>query len=146
MSVTDDEVAALRAHLSGNLALQEALYARLTSPAARSRYVALVVAAFFDAVNRRFTKDDGVADVISFVADVRSRSGRLAESIDPQAAEQLIRSALTEDDFPVLDTDTRGRLLIVLLVALVSDEQFNGDELDAFLEAGREIADGWRGQ
>jgi hypothetical protein len=145
MTITDDEVAALRAHLSGNQALQQELYARLVNPASRSRYATLVAAAFFEAVNRRFAKD-AAADVISFVADVRSRSDRLAESIDPQAAEQLIRGVLTEEDFPDLDTGTRGRLFIVLLVALVSDEQVNGDELDAFLAEARKTADGWLGQ
>lgn len=146
MTVTDDEVAALRAHLSGDQALQQELYARLTSPAARSRYATLVAAGFFEAVNRRFAKDGSPADVISFVADVRSRSDRLADNIDPQTAEQLIRGVVTEEDFPDLDTGTRGRLFIVLLAALVSDERFNGDELDAFLADARKTADGWLAQ
>ena len=146
MAVTDDEVAALRAHLSGNQALQQELYARLASPAARSRYAVLVAAAFFEAVNRRLAKDGTAADVTSFVAGVRSRSGRLPESIDPQAAEQLIRSALAEEDFPDLDAGTKGRMFIVLLVALVSGEQFSDGGLGAFLAAARKTADGWLGQ
>jgi hypothetical protein len=146
MPVTDDEVAALRAHLSGNQVLQQELYAGLVSPAARSRYATLVAAAFFEAVDRRFGKNGAAADVISFVADVRSRSERLAESIDPQAAESLIRAVVTKVDVSDLDTETKGRVFIVVLVALVSDEQFDGDELDAFLAEARKTADGWLSQ
>ena len=54
MPVTDDEVAALRAHLQGNRALQQELYGRMTTPAARARYSTLLAMAFFEAVNRRF--------------------------------------------------------------------------------------------
>jgi hypothetical protein len=49
MPVTDDEVAALRAHLQGNQPLWQELYARLSTPAP-SRYVTLVAEAFFEAV------------------------------------------------------------------------------------------------
>jgi hypothetical protein len=145
MPVTEDEIAVLRAHLSGNQASQEELQARLTSPAARSRYATLVAAAFFEGVDRRFA-DRGTADVIAFVADVRARSDRLSESIDPQAAERLIRSALTDEDVSDLDTETRGRLFIVMLVALASDEGFSGEGLDAFLAEARKTADRWLGQ
>jgi hypothetical protein len=143
MPVTDDEIAVLRAYLSGNQALQEELQARLDSPAARSRYAAFVAAAFFEAVDRRFAASGTAADVIAFVADVRARSDRLAESIDPQAAERLIQSALTGEDVSDLDGKTRGGLFIVLLAALASDEQFKGDELEAFLAEARKTADGW---
>jgi hypothetical protein len=144
MAVTDDEVAVLRAGLSGNEALQRELQARLVSPAARSRYATFVTAAFFEAADRRFADGGTAADVIAFVADVRSRSDRLAESIDPRAAERLIRSvALTEEDISDLDTETKGRLFIVLLGGLVSDEHYNEDELDEFLAEARKTADGW---
>src|SRR5258708_2212264 len=117
MPVADDEIAVLRAYLSGNQALQQELQARLVSPAARSRYATFVAAAFFEAVDRRFAARGTVADVIAFVADVRARSDRLAEGIDAQAAERLIRSALTDEDVSDLDSETKGGLFIVLLAA-----------------------------
>ncbi len=146
MLVTDDEIAVLRAHLSGDQALQQELQDHLASPAARSRYATLVAAAFFEAVDRRFADGGTTGDVIAFVADVRARSERLADSIDAQAAERLIRSALTDEDVSDLDADTKGRLFIVLLTALASDEQFSGDELDAFLAEACKTADGWLSQ
>jgi len=146
MPVTDDEIAVLRAHLSGNQALQQELQARLASPAARSRYATLVAAAFFEAVDRRFAPRGTAADVIDFVADVRARSERLAEGIDAQAAEQLIGAALTGEDAPGIDGEAKGRLFIVLLAALASDEHFTDAELDAFLAEARKTADGWLSQ
>jgi hypothetical protein len=143
MPVTDDEVAVLRAYLFGDQALQQELQAGLVSPAARTRYATLVAAAFFEAVDRRFAAGGTAADVIAFVADVRARSERVAAGIDPQAAERLIRSALTEEDVSDLDAETRGGIFIVVLMALVSDEHFSGDELDAFLAEARKTADGW---
>src|ERR1700691_835331 len=94
MPVTDDEVAALRAHLQGNQALQQELYSGMTTPAARARYSTLLAMAFFEAVNRRFGGRDSAAEVIEYVADVRARVPEAGQKIDPSAAEGLMRSIL----------------------------------------------------
>ncbi len=143
MPVTDDEVAALRAHLSGDQALYHELYGRLDRSAIRITYTTLITAAFFEAVDRRFAGNGTAADVISFVADVRSRSDEIARTIDPQAAERVIRAVLTDDDITDIDGQARGQLFFVLLSALVSDEQFDDDALDAFLTEVRKQADDW---
>jgi hypothetical protein len=143
MPVTDDQVAALRAYLADDLDQHRRLYAQLDRQAARSGYIALLVAAFFEAVNRRFAQDGTAADVIEFVADVRGRSEALGEAIDPRAAERLIRAALSDEDIDDLDDRAKGRLYVVLLAGLIGDEQLSNDGLDEFLAEARKIADEW---
>jgi hypothetical protein len=143
MPVTDDQVAALRAYLADDLDQHRQLYARLDRQAAHSGYAALLAAAFFEAVNRRFAQDGTTADVIEFVADVRGRSQALAEAIDPRAAERLIRAALTDEDIDDLDDRAKGSLYVVLLAGLIGDEQLSDDGLDEFLAEARKLADEW---
>src|SRR4051794_8988428 len=92
-ALTDDQVATLRAYLAGDFDQYERLYERLDRQAARTTYLALIDAAFFEAVDRRFAKNGTRADVIEFVADVRARSDNLGE-IDALTAERLIRAVL----------------------------------------------------
>lgn len=143
MPVTDDQVAALRAYLADDLDQHRQLYARLDRQAARSGYAGLLAAAFFEAVNRRFAQDGTAADIIEFVADVRSRSQALGEAIDPRTAERLIRAALTDEDLDDLDDNAKGSLYVVLLAGLIGDEQLSQDGLDEFLAEARKLADGW---
>jgi hypothetical protein len=141
MPVTDDEVAALRAYLQGNQALQEELYERITTLDAKTRYTRLLATAFFEAVNRRFGGRDSAAEVIEYVADVRARSPRLGEQIDPGAAERLIRRALTDVDVSDIDSRMRGRIFIVFLAAMVSDAHYDDGQLEGLLAEAREAAD-----
>jgi hypothetical protein len=141
MPVTDDEVAALRAHLQGNQALQQELYSGMTTPAARARYSTLLAMAFFEAVNRRFGGRDSAAEVIEYVADVRARAPEVGQQIDPSAAERLIRRALTDVDVSDVSDRMRGRIFIIFLLALVSDAEYDEDQLDAFLAVARKAAD-----
>jgi len=142
MPVTDEQVAALRAYLADDLDQHRQLYARLDR-AARSGYTALLAAAFFEAVNRRFAQEGTPAAVIEFVADVRGRSEALGEAIDPRAAERLIRAALTDEDIDDLDDKAKGGLYVVLLAGLIGDEQLSDDGLDEFLAEARKVADEW---
>jgi len=142
MPVTDEQVAALRAYLADDLDQHRQLYARLDR-AARSGYTALLAAAFFEAVNRRFAQEGTAADVIEFVADVRGRSEALGEAIDPRAAERLIRAALTDEDIDDLDDKAKGGLYVVLLAGLIGDEQLSDDGLDELLAEARKVADEW---
>jgi hypothetical protein len=138
--VTDDQVIALRAILAGDPDLHREAYGRFNRPGGRTGYMVLVTAAFFEAVDRRFAKTGTPSDVIDFVADVRSRSDRLAEEIDPTVAERLIRSCLTDEDVDDLNDETRAGTMIVLLGGLVADEQFDAEGLDAFLADARKLA------
>lgn len=143
MSVTDEQVAALRAYLAGDLDQHHRLYSRLDRATARSGYTALVIAAFFEAADRRFAQNGTAADVIEFVGDVRARTEELGEKIDARVAERLIRAVLTDEDISDLDDTTKGRYYIVLLAALVADEQLDPDGLDSFLAEARKLADRW---
>ena len=141
MPVTDDQVAVLRAYLADDMDEHRQLYARLDRETARIGYVALVTAAFITAASQRFAQES-TADVIGFVADLRSRSPALAESIDPGAAEHLIYAVLDDEDTD-LDSKDMGGLMIVLLAGLVADRQPSPDELDEFLAGVRKLADRW---
>jgi hypothetical protein len=142
MPVTDDEIAALRAHLQGNQALQQELYEQIATPAAKTRYMTLLAMAFFEAVSRRFGGRDSAAEVIEYVADVRARAPEVSEKIDPGAAERVIRRALTDDvDVSDISDGMRGRIFIFFVLALVSDAEYDDDQLEAFLTVARKAAD-----
>jgi hypothetical protein len=137
----DEEVAALRAHLQGNQALQQELYKRITTSAAKTRYSTLLATAFFEAVSRRFGRRDSAAEVIEYVADVRARAPELGQQVDPDAAERLIRRVLTDVDVSDISDRMRGQILIIFLVALISDAEYDDEQLEAFLAEARKAAD-----
>ncbi len=141
MPVTDDQVAALRALLAGDLERHRLLYARLGSDQALAGYTALVTGAFSEAVERRFGANYRPADVITFVGDVRTRSDRIAESLDPAAAERVIRAVFGDGSVRDLRDVTVVSAQIVLLGALIADERLDDAGLDAFLADARNLAD-----
>jgi hypothetical protein len=141
MPVTDEEVAALRAHLQGKQTLQRELYEKITTPAAKARYSALLAMAFFEAVNRRFGGRDSAAEVIEYVADVRARAPEIGHKLDPSASERVIRRALGDADVSDVDARMRGRIFIFFLVALVSDAEYDDVQLEEFLGEARKLAD-----
>lgn len=134
-------MAALRALLAGEADLHARLFERLDRTAAETGYTALIAAAFFEAVDRRFANDGTVADVIEFVGDLRSRSERLADAIDPKVAERLIWHVLGEGSIADLDTETKASHQFLLLGGLVADADFDTVELDEFLARARELGD-----
>lgn len=141
--VTDEQAATLRAYLTGDPDRYAELHARLDRGQDATAYTALIIAAFFEAVDRRFAKNGTTGDVISFVADLRARSDRLAQEIDPQTAERLIRAALTDEDISDLNDQVKGRVYTVVLAALVADEHFDDAQLDAFVTEARHLANRW---
>lgn len=143
MPITDDQVAVLRAYLADDLDEYKQRYARLDDPEARNGYALLLAAAFFKAVNRRFADHGTLADVIEFVASVRTRSIALAESVDPRSAERLICAALTDEDVSDLDDRVKGGLYVVVLAALIGEEGYSVTGLDEFLAEARKIAERW---
>jgi hypothetical protein len=75
MTVTDEQVAFLRAHLSGDTEEYQRKWELLDREAAKVSYPSLIAAAFFKAVDRHFDKEHtSAADVVEFVANVRARS------------------------------------------------------------------------
>lgn len=143
MAVTDDQLATLRAQLAGNLDEHKRLFAHLDPVAARTGYRSLVSAAFCQAVERRFAPDSSAANVIEFVGDVRSRSESAADEIDPRTAERLILAVYTDESIGDMDPGTNFGTQILLLAALIADEQFDSTGLDEFLAQARKLADQW---
>lgn len=141
MPVTDDQVAALRALLSDDMDRHRQLFGALDRAAAKEGYTALVTAAFIEAVERRFGAGYQATDIVTFVADVRARSDRLARELDPDVAERVIRVVL--EDAPVEDLPrnavTGAQLLV--LVGLIADARLDDAGLDDFLAAARKLAD-----
>jgi pantoate kinase len=143
MAVTADQVATLRAHLAGDFDEYNRLWASLDRKAADTGYTALIAAAFFEAVDRRFAKSGAGADVIEFVGSVRARFDEGGDEIDPLAAETLIRAALGDDSGTELDDDTVISTQITVLTALILDENLDNVDLDEFMEEARKLADEW---
>jgi hypothetical protein len=143
MTVTDKQVATLRAQLAGNLAEHKRLFRQLDWQPEGLPYTALIDAAFFEAVDRRFANGGTAGDVIAYVADVRSRFDEAAEAVDPEAAERLILKVLGQGSIADMDSKTAITAKQFILVALIVDEHLQGAALDEFLAQARELADQW---
>jgi hypothetical protein len=144
MAVTDEQVATLQAQLAGDVDEHRRLLERLDPVAARTGYTALITAAFFQAVDRRFVRNGRTVDdseIIQFVGSLRARSKEAGESIDPVAAERLIKHSLGHGSITDLDGKTVLATRMLMLAGLVADEQFNAASLDSFLAEAREVAE-----
>lgn len=142
MTVTDDQVAALRAQLRGDRSEHERLFSMLSKSDADA-YPALIAAAFIVAAERRFQSDSTAADVIQFVADVRGQTPSAAEGIDPKIGERLVLSVVADEDIDDIDGDTAILTELFLLAGMVASEGLQVAELDRLLEEAREVADEW---
>jgi hypothetical protein len=141
MTVTDEQVAALRALLTGDVDENRRLLAQLDRRTEGAGYSALVNAAFFEAVDRRFGKESAPASIVEYVADVRSRSDNLAAKINPNAGERVIQAVLTGEPADGIDSRTSATIKLFLLTALISDENLAAADLDPFLVKVRKMAD-----
>jgi hypothetical protein len=142
MAVTDEQIATLRAQLEGKLDEHKRLLAQLDPATARTGYAALIAAAFSLATDRRFAADGDRAQVIEYVASVRSTTESTAE-LDPRVAERLLLSVYTDEQINDIDVGVRYETQILLLAALVADAQFDKPDLDMFLARARRLADKW---
>src|SRR5690242_3987632 len=119
MPISDEQVAALRAFLAGDFETHQRLHGQLDPIPAQTGYTALIAGAFFEAVDRRFSRKETDSDVVEFVGSIRARSERLAEKLDPQIAERLIRHSLGQGSIADLDDETVVQNQIVLLSGLI---------------------------
>lgn len=141
MTVTDEQVATLRAFLSGDAAEHKRMARQFESQADRVGYSALITAAFFAAVDRRFRKDTPKEDIINYVAEVRSRFDDVAEAVDPLVAERLIHEVLGEGSTDDVRGAKSARAKLFLLAALVADADLDSGALDEFIVKARKYAD-----
>jgi|ERR1700678_1223819 hypothetical protein len=140
MVVNDYQVATMRAFLEGDRARYSELVAQLNQAADSLGYSALLNAAFFEAVDRRF-KESQRADVIDYVAEVRSRSADWAAELDPRTAERLIRAVLGEGSTEDITGRVSSSTKLYLLGALMADAHLDSDGLDEFTAKIRKMAD-----
>lgn len=141
MPVTDQQAAVLRAQLAGNLAEHKRLLASLDSKADSRGYSALLTAAFYNAVDSRFTRDSTLDEVTEFVADVRARSERIRDALDPRVAERVLISAVTNGNLGDLDAEERTKTKMFLLAGIISDQHLDDAGLDEFIAKARAFAD-----
>lgn len=136
MAVTDKHVAILRGQLSAKGKR------RRRALDLNSVGGALVAAAFAQAVERRFDGADDLG-IILFVGDVRAGDASAGTRLDPRIAEQMVRSALSEEDLPNLAVGVSFRVQMVLLMRLIADENLDDEGLDRVLAEARKLADEW---
>jgi hypothetical protein len=141
MTVSDQQVATLRAFLEGDKPKYNDLLADLDRKTGSLGYSALVTAAFFEAVDRRFSTQSPRADVAGYVADVRSRSSNAAGDVDPRIAERLIREVLGDGSTEDVDGRTSASTKLYLLTALTIDADLDAAALDQFLGKMKKMAD-----
>lgn len=141
MPVTDDQMTALRTMLSGGeLDEYKRLHSQLDREQAATGYTALIIAAFYDAVERHFGRQTSKSKIIEFVGDVRSRLDD-PDALDPELAERLIRAVYTNESLEDLDIHVRLGPYFVLLGGMIADEKLSDKELDEFLAGARKFAD-----
>lgn len=146
MAVPDEMVAVMRTYLlalhsDSGAALDESdrQFLGLLKAGKIEGLQVLLLAAFTAAARRRFSPVWSPAEIIRYVAEVRSDSGELATSLNPVAAENQLRIALGQEVAPYTDMEARGRAQMILLGALTSD--YTEGELDALLSEARMLAD-----
>jgi hypothetical protein len=141
MPVTDQQAAALRALLAGDVEGHAQLRRQLDPREDQRPYAVLVSNAFAEAAERRFGDHVTPGDVTEFVADVRSRSEALQHDLDPAAAERVLLTALADGNVTGLDAWAVRSSQVILLAAMIADAALGDGELDAFLALARAQAD-----
>lgn len=141
MAVTADQMATLRAALTGDSEGYRDLHGRLDSTTMRSYHI-LVAAAFFEAMSRRFGESSTKADVVEFVARIRAQYD-LADEIDPRTAERLILAAVADEEIDDIPDQSKADHYLILLIAFARDTGLTESKLDEFLNDSRVLARGW---
>lgn len=109
MKITDEQVATLRAQLAGERREHERRLEQLTTEEEKAAYGALVTAALFEAIDRRFIKDGRAAEddvVINFIAHQRAIHPNSADLLDPTVVENVILNALNKAPLGDFDGET----------------------------------------
>jgi hypothetical protein len=133
MPVTDDQVSALRALLQDDTKRYGETFDQLDRTAAKKGYTALVAGAFMEAVQRRFGQNYRESEVVDFVASLRTRSNRLADRIDPDIAERMIKSLYGDATVRDVSDGVVAGTQLLLLTGLVADAGMDDAQLEPFL-------------
>jgi hypothetical protein len=141
MPVTDLEMAVLHAQITGNdEPARRAFSEELAVSGDLSGLAALVHAAFVVAARRKFGSPWSRAEVIRYVARVRTLLSERPALLDPLTAEDELRSALGE---PVTATHEVGAVAaarLSLLLALVASLDLDDEAVANLLGQAKDIA------
>jgi hypothetical protein len=141
LPVTEQQVAALRAQLTGDRDDAVRLIREFSAREDLRGFFTLTSAAFTEAVELRFGRNGTREDAIRLVSDVRSRSDWLSESIAPDTAEAVLTSAFTHGDIPELDPDDLRGIFSTFLAAMIAEVGLDDTQLEDFLTKARALAD-----
>jgi hypothetical protein len=103
----------------------------------------VVGATFFRAVRKRFNKTYVAADVIRFVAEFRAEIGALGFDVDPKAAENLVRAALTDETEIVDDLEPSVVVEAEMLMLWKLLQHLTDAELTVEFEEANALAERW---
>ncbi|TYB48689.1 hypothetical protein [Actinomadura chibensis] len=141
-TVSVDQVASVRAVLTGDVDTFDRITDRLSSEERDARGV-FVAAAFAEAAYRRFAKAvDPSAAVIRFVSDLRAQHP-LTEDFDQHTAERLLLATFTDESTSDVPAETKGSYYMLLLAGIVKVVGLSDAQLDTFLDDARKLADEW---
>ncbi len=144
MPITEPQVAALRAFLLRDTE-ETAPLAYQLGDNGMPGFIHLADAALSIAAGRRFSPRFTSADLVRYVASVRS--ARLADGseydFDPVNGEDMLRYALGQQLTRTIEFESRLRASIALLDALTVGELSSEAAADQLLAAARELADRW---
>jgi hypothetical protein len=128
----DNSISVLRALLIYDMDTFRCLHGQQNADE-RLAFAAVLTAAFNKAATDKFGTQTSASDVIEFVADARARHVG-PEAINAEDAERAIRAALGEDDLiDSMDTSTFGAAQTAMLIALVHQDSFSGEDIGALL-------------
>ena len=139
--VTDQQLAALRAYLVGDWDLYRELFGQLARREAGKEYSALITAAFAEAAERYFRRNYTQGDIVAFVGHARARSERAAGALEPEVAERVINAVLGDTTTRDLDRKAVVGTQVVLLAALIAEENLDSTALGRALADARNLAD-----
>jgi hypothetical protein len=128
----DSSVSTLRALLIDDMDTFRHLHGQQNADERRA-FAAVLTAAFTKAAADKFGTQASASDVIGFVADARARHVG-PDAVSAEDAESVLKAALGEDGLiDSMDASTFGAAQTALLIALVHEDGFSGEDIDALL-------------
>lgn len=144
--ITGLHAAALRALLGRRADDFRELIGQLESQDDYEGYARILYAAFFEAVDRRFTRDGetaGDAAVIEFVGELRAENLQIRDELDPSVAERMLAYVLGCGSLDGIEDAARMRCASTIVVELAEDDYAGEIALNRFVARARRMAEDW---
>mgnify|MGYP006179790755 CR=1 FL=1 len=139
MALKPDLVEYFRTMLKGNYVENDRLEAKLDTEG-WGEFATLLGIVFFLAVNRRLNERASEAEIVQFVAEMRSAAPMDAEELDANAAERLVKAALDPDIETDIDPEMAGAIQGVAIMHVLGEGKVSDHEIDALLREAVEAA------